>query len=172
MRRAADVRSKDESQAAAFVAGALYGSDCPARPFGRGRVVEVGVKVLILFHEEEQRALRHFLDKFADFLRRDAGSRFENGSESWLVWRKACELSRTLRPVRWAWKSANDFLRNLQGNQTGVLVFINIKNDGAGHRVQDVARSQMPVGLEHHLQRKGHVQQPEPASRIKRINAA
>ena len=68
-------------------------------------------------------------------------------------------------------KVLQDLLGNLQGDQPRVLVLVDVEDDRAGDGVQQVARRQVAVGLEHHLQREGHVQQADPPGGVERIDA-
>ena len=68
-------------------------------------------------------------------------------------------------------KRPQHVLGDLQRHQPRVLVFVNVEDDRPRHGVQDVATGQVAVGLQEHLQRKGHVQQADPPGRIPGVHA-
>ena len=67
-------------------------------------------------------------------------------------------------------EGGEDRVGDLQGDQPRVLVLVHVEDDRAGGGVQQVGRGQVPVGLEHHLQREGHVQQADPPGRVERVD--
>ena len=55
-------------------------------------------------------------------------------------------------------------------DEPGVLVLVDVEDDRAGDGVQQVARGEVAVGLEHHLEREGDVQQADLARGVERVD--
>ena len=141
-----------------------------AGPFLDRRIIQVGVQVLVFLDEHKERLRGHLFHQALFFLGGDPGGRFENRAKDRLVRRVAGLLAQPVRAVGRTGEGAHDVLRDLQGDQARILVFVNIEDDRRGGGVQDVAGGQVPVGLEHHLERKGDVQQADLAAGIEGIH--
>ena len=136
-----------------------------------GRVVQIRVEILILFDEQEQRAFGGFGHQLPHFIGRDAGRRFEDRAERRFLGGKAGSLAEPERAVSRAGKRPQHINRDLQRHQPGVLIFVNVEDNGSGHGVQNIATREVTVRLPQHLQRKCHVQQAELPGGIPGIDA-
>ncbi len=165
------MRGIDQSQPAALGAHPLDRRDGPFGALGDRRVIEVGIEVLVFLDEHEQRAARDLLDQPFDVVGRDAGGRLQDRAEGRLVECEAGLLADADRAVRGAGKAGQDVVGNLDRDQPGVLHLVHVEDDRAGERVQQVARGDVSVGVPQHLERKRDVEQPDPAGRVKRIDA-
>ena len=58
-------------------------------------------------------------------------------------------------------KRSDDGFRDLNRDQSRVEIFINVENDCAGNRVENIDRSKVAIRLQQHFQWKRHVQQPD-----------
>jgi len=95
--------------------------------------------------------------------------------------RQGDQLTVTLEAIdvptdRLLWQSsvtagADDLIGDLQSDQARVLVFIDVEDDSGGGGVEQVAGGEMAIGLEHHLEREGHVEQAQAAGVVEGIDA-
>src|ERR1041385_7678939 len=139
----ADVRGEDEAQAAALFFRSLDGGCGPARALGDGRVIELGIKVLIFFDEQEERTRSDLCHERADLFGGDAGGRLENRAKGGLGRGEASASAHSQRAVSRAGKGADDLLGNLEGDEPRILIFVNVEDDRAGDGVENVAGGEM-----------------------------
>src|SRR5439155_20041940 len=145
VRRASDVWGENEALAATSVLCSLDRRRCSPGTLADQCVIEVGIEVLVFFHEEKERTARCLLDQRTNLSWNDPGRRLQDGAERRLGRAKAGQLPDPLRAVSRAGERAQHFLWDLQSEQPTVLVFVYIEEDRPGDRVQDVAGGQMPI---------------------------
>ena len=171
MGTARDVGGEDGSETGA-AAGTLQGGDGLPRSLPYWRIVQVRIEVLIFLDEDEERATGRLLNQGAHLLGCDAGGGLQDGAEGRQNLRRTgSSRANAFRPIAGAWERPQHGLGNLDVDQLRVLILVNVENDGAGQRVQQVAGGDMPVRLKKHLERKGHVQQADTAVPIEGIDA-
>ena len=165
------MRRIDQAQPAPLVAHPLDRGHRTPGPLGDRRIVEVGIKVLVFLDEHQERAAGHLADEPLDVVGRDAGRRLQDRAERRLIEREARLLADVDRPVGRAREARDHIVGNLDRDQAGVLVLVDVEDDRAGDGVQQVARGEVPVGVPHHLERERDVQKADPAGRIERVDA-
>ena len=170
-RTGGDMRRINQAQPTALVFDTLDRRDGPLGPLGHRRIVEVWVEVLVLLDEHQERTAGDLLDQPLDVVGRDPGRRLENRSERRLIECESRLLANPDRPISRAGECRQHVVGDLQRDQAGVLVLVHVEDDRAGDRVQQVARGHVPVGVPHHLEWKGDVQQADPTGRVERIDA-
>jgi hypothetical protein len=76
----------------------------------------------------------------------------QNRPERRSVCGKSRELPQTVGAVGRTRKRLDYFVGNLQRNESSILVFIDIEDNGACHGMQQIAGGQVTIRLKHHLQ--------------------
>ncbi len=156
---AGNMGGKDQAPALPLLARPLDRRDCARRALGHRRIRKAGIEILILFHEQEERALGRLGDQRLNVRCGDARGRLEDRAERGLVPLKTGQPPDAEGPVRRPGKGPDHCLRDLHVDQPRVLILIDVEDDRAGNRVEQVGGGEMAVGLEQHLERKGDVEQ-------------